>query len=66
MPKKYIFWVLMILWAIFGLFPAWPHTHTEFSDFGPFGREVIVFCLFFLLGWHCFGFVVSEGPPKAP
>lgn len=55
MPIGLIFWVIMLLWiiAVFGgrfvpNSPPW---------FAPAG-DVIILILFFLLGWHDFGFIV--------
>jgi hypothetical protein len=55
MPIGLIFWVIMLLWiiAVFGGryapgAPGW---------FAPAG-DIIILILFFLLGWHDFGFIV--------
>ncbi len=51
-----IFWILMIIWLVFGILgamrpevwgPYWPHGHSLF-----------LFILLFLLGWHSFGFAI--------
>ncbi len=57
MPIGFLFWMLMILWAVFGVFGGWYE--------GPYRRHVLVggnlliFVLFFLCGWKLFGFVVQ-------
>ena len=57
MPIGYIFWTIMILWFVFGFY-----THrgslTD-GNYGFLGNHVLVFILFFLLGWSAFGFVVK-------
>lgn len=48
MSKGVIFWVLMILWLIFGLWTSWA---TPFL----IGGHVLTFVLLALLGWQVFG-----------
>lgn len=55
MSKGTIFWLLMILWFVFGAWTAW-----NGASMTVVGGNLLVFILFFLLGWHCFGFVVQE------
>lgn len=50
-----LFWVLMVLWAIFGI--GWRSGWVS-DQYGPFGSTILAFVLFFLLGWHSFGFVI--------
>jgi hypothetical protein len=54
MTKGVIFWVLMILWCVFGV---WVRRGGE--QFAIIGNEVLLFVLLFLLGWAVFGFVVQ-------
>lgn len=57
MPKGLLFWILMILWFLFGLAGVWYE--------GPYRRQVLtggsvlLFVLFFILGWAVFGFVIQ-------
>jgi hypothetical protein len=54
MPIGLIFWVIMLLWII-----SW--FGTTFGNWGgPFVyvSSGLIFILFFLLGWHDFGFIV--------
>ncbi len=57
MPIGFLFWLLMILWLIFGVGGQWYE--------GPYRRQILVggglliFILFFLLGWATFGFIVK-------
>lgn len=59
MEKGTIFWMLMILWAIFG------YLGVSAEDASPYRRRFfgawgfLSFVLFFLLGWKIFGFVVQ-------
>ncbi len=58
MTIGFIFWLLMILWALFGYLGV---TYTE----GPYRSRILggwgflSFVLFFLLGWKVFGFVIQ-------
>jgi hypothetical protein len=52
-----IFWMLMILWALFGI--AWNSNSGAFGSWGLWGNWLLLFVLFFILGWHDFGFVVK-------
>lgn len=46
------FWVLMLLWLVFGLWSNWPATG---SAIRPLGGTMLLFILLVLLGWHSFG-----------
>lgn len=57
MPLSILFWVLMIVWLIFGFY-------SEYVPGQPYpivrgGRHLIIFILFGILGWAQFG-----GPVK--
>ena len=56
MPIGAIFWMLMILWLIFGI--AWNSNSTAFGTWGLWGNWLLLFVLFALLGWHDFGPVI--------
>lgn len=44
------FWILMLIWAVFGLWAyAYPH------PFGVWGGTLLLFVLLLLLGWQVFG-----------
>jgi len=45
------FWILMLIWLVFGI--AWHFGLV--GTFGPFGGALLVFILFGLLGWKVFG-----------
>lgn len=47
------FWVLMLLWLVFGL--AWNWPGTPIGPYGPIGNTVLLFVLLVLVGWRVFG-----------
>lgn len=58
MSIGFIFWLLMLLWLVFGIWsfrgapanPAlWPYA----------GGSVLIFVLLFLLGWKTFGWPIA-------
>jgi hypothetical protein len=64
MTIGFLFWLLMILWIIFGLWARWPLAWApgQPSSVPPFvliGGTLLEFILFFLLGWKVFGFVIQ-------
>jgi hypothetical protein len=50
MTMAVVFWVLMIIWFIFGLYANY-----SAGPYGFIGNAVLLFVLFGLLGWHVFG-----------
>lgn len=42
------FWVIMLIWLIFGVWSAWPNVHAA-------GGTGLLFVLLFILGWAQFG-----------
>lgn len=58
MPIGLLFWMLMILWIIFG--GVWWRNGVNWQ-YGWGGNMLLVFCLFFLLGWAEFGFILQGG-----
>jgi len=52
MPMGLMFWILMLLWLVFGL--VW-HFSPTFGTYGPLGSTLLLFLLFLLLGWQVFG-----------
>lgn len=57
MSKGFIFWLLMILWVVFGCYGGylWDGVNRHYV----IGGSLLLFILLFLLGWHSFGFVVQ-------
>jgi len=47
-----IYWILMLLWLVFGLWSNWPATGGRFQ---PLGGTLLLFILLVLLGWKVFG-----------
>lgn len=48
-----IFWIIMLLWALFAL--AWHNGWGSVGNWGPFGNSFLLFVLFLLVGWRIFG-----------
>jgi uncharacterized RDD family membrane protein YckC len=55
MPIGLIFWVLMLLWILAVIGRRWGGPNMPWAE--PAG-DLIILILFFLLGWHDFGFIV--------
>jgi hypothetical protein len=51
-----IFWVLMLIWLVFGVLSR---TSPLMASY-PWAGDVLIFILLFLLGWHDFGFMVHQ------
>ncbi len=56
MTKGALFWVLMFLWLLFGLWAFWP---SGGGNFRPIGFNGLLFVLLGLLGWQTFGAAVK-------
>ena len=48
MPMGWVFWGLMLLWLVFGIYRDWGNHYLV-------GVNLLVFFLFGLLGWRVFG-----------
>jgi hypothetical protein len=48
-----VFWILMLLWLVFGLWQNWPGIAG--GQWQPIGGSLLLFILLLLLGWHAFG-----------
>ena len=57
MPIGLLYWMLMILWFLFGLY--WNGPEFKAGNYGAFGGNLLLFILLFLLGWRVFGFVLQ-------
>jgi hypothetical protein len=53
-----IFWVIMLLLLIFGF--GYRAAPDRFGNWGWAGGGLIIFILFFLLGWKNFGFIIHQ------
>jgi Flp pilus assembly protein protease CpaA len=57
MTIGFIFWLLMLLWLVFG---AWTHWSAATPPNWPvLGGSLFAFILFFLLGWKVFGWPIA-------
>ena len=45
------FWILMLLWFVFGVWQTWGPN----PNFPVLGGNLLLFVLLALLGWHAFG-----------
>lgn len=52
MTRGMIFWMLMILWFVFGIIG---HFFAPGDRWIPLGSTILVFVLFALLGWEIYG-----------
>lgn len=55
LPIGMIFWVLMLLWFVFGIWGRWGGGPPWVAS----GGDLLLFVLLFLLGWRAFGFIVQ-------
>lgn len=51
-----LFWILMILWLLFGFWANWATP----PNFRGFGGHLLLWFLLFLVGWEIFGFPVGK------
>jgi hypothetical protein len=54
------FWVIMLVWAVFGLLV---HFAVVAGAYTFVGNSVLLFVLFLILGWQVFGAPIRRGPP---
>jgi len=57
MKIGFVFWLLMLLWLVFGLYLFWPQGGATFV---PLGGNLLLFVLLFLLGWKSFGMPIQN------
>ena len=48
------FWILMLLWLVFGMWQSWPNHYVV-------GGNLLLFILLLLLGWQAFGAPIHRG-----
>lgn len=48
-----MFWILMLLWLVFGFWTHWGGISS--GQYGPLGSNLLLFILLLLLGWQAFG-----------
>ena len=56
MTIGFLFWLLMVLWLIFGFY--WNRNDIRSGNYGMLGGNLLLFILLFLLGWKMFGFPI--------
>jgi len=57
MTKSLLFWILMLIWLVFGLWSNWSKIR---DDWKPTGGTLMLFVLLLLLGWAEFGAPLKE------
>jgi hypothetical protein len=57
MSIAFLFWLLMILWLVFGLY--WNRADLRGGNYGLAGGNLMLFIVLFLLGWKVFGFPIQ-------
>lgn len=62
MTISFLFWLLMLLWLLFGAWNYWPRPGGPAPSpavYWPAGSNLMLFVLLFLLGWRVFGFPIQ-------
>ncbi len=59
MSIGFVFWLLMVLWIVFGGAVMYPRCTPE-GRAGFLGNSLFLFILLFLIGWKIFGFILHE------
>jgi hypothetical protein len=59
MPKGILFWVLMLLTLIFGVFWNYRVPAGQQPNYGVLGMNLLNWVLLALLGWAVFGFAIQ-------
>ena len=55
-----LFWILMLVWLLFGVWSHWPAGSGGVVAYGPAGANLLLFVLVGLLGWKVFGAPLQE------
>jgi hypothetical protein len=55
MKISLLFWILMLVWLLFGLWAYWPASSGDAMSFRPVGGNLLLFLVVGLLGWKVFG-----------
>jgi hypothetical protein len=58
MQKGFVFWLLMLLWLIFGAVMQWPGGQPRPAALF-IVDSLLLFVLLFILGWAVFGFMIQ-------
>lgn len=60
MKMGLLFWILMLVWLLFGVWSYWPAGSGGVVAYGPVGANVLLLLLVGLLGWKVFGAPLQE------
>jgi O-antigen ligase len=52
-----LFWLIMVIWLVFGFWSNWP---LNAANGRPFGNTLLGFVLFAILGWAVFGSAIHR------
>lgn len=55
-----LFWLLMLIWLIFGFVIYWPSGSFGFYSVAPLGGTLLLWVLLALLGWKVFGPILQD------
>jgi hypothetical protein len=58
MTLSLLFWILMLIWLLYGVYANWP-APAETRSFGPLGGNLLLFLLILLLGIASFGWPIK-------
>jgi hypothetical protein len=50
-----LFWILMLVWLLFGLWSNWPAGTGAQLNYAPVGGSLLLFLVVGILGWKVFG-----------
>jgi hypothetical protein len=60
MTMGLIYWVLMLIWLVFGIIWAGRFATGQIAQYPPTVNTILLFILFLLLGWKVFGRPVQD------
>jgi hypothetical protein len=55
MTMRLLYWILILLWVIFGVFGSWFVSYGAYGHYAPIAGSILQLVLFVLLGWKVFG-----------
>jgi len=59
MPLGFLFWLLFVIWVLFGGWSSYQVSQATPGNWRPLGGHFLAAVLIFLLGWKVFGFVIK-------
>ncbi len=60
MPLSFVFWLLMLLWLIFGIMGMYPFP-ADRRGWALSAGGFLLWIILFVLGWAVFGFIIKAG-----